>query len=110
MPLTDTAIRKMKAEAKRYRKTDSDGLIIEVTPNNKKIWRYRYQFAGKSAIYTIGDYPAISLAKARDLRNEAKSLVLHQIAICFLHSLVHRDEFVHLTQSSMQLVSINTNC
>ena len=70
MPLTDTAIRKLKPEAKRYRKTDSDGLIIEVTPNNKKVWRYRYQLAGKAAIYTIGDYPAISLIKARELRNE----------------------------------------
>lgn len=79
MPLTDTAIRKMKPESKRYRKTDSDGLIIEVTPNNKKIWRYRYQFAGKSAIFTIGDYPAISLKKARELRDQAKALVLQGI-------------------------------
>lgn len=75
MPLTDTAIRKMKPDSKRYRKTDSGGLIIEVTPNNKKIWRYRYQLDGKAAIFTIGDYPAISLLKARELRDAAKALV-----------------------------------
>lgn len=79
MPLTDTAIRKFKPEDKRYRKTDSEGLIIEVLPNGKKVWRYRYRLGGKSAIYTIGDYPVISLAKARSLRDEAKALVLQGI-------------------------------
>lgn len=58
-------------EAKRYRKTDSAGLIIEVMPNGNKVWRYRFQFGGKATIYTIGDYPAISLAKARQLIDEA---------------------------------------
>ncbi|BBP45581.1 integrase [Thiosulfatimonas sediminis] len=79
MPLTDTAIRKFKPEAKRYRKTDSAGLIIEVMPNGNKVWRYRFQFGGKATIYTIGDYPAISLAKARQLRDEAKALVAQGI-------------------------------
>lgn len=79
MPLTDTAIKKLKAQSKRYRKTDGDGLLIEVMPSGKKYWRYRFTLNGKPGLFTIGEYPFISLADARMQRNESKTLVSKNI-------------------------------
>nr|WP_244813302.1 Arm DNA-binding domain-containing protein [Xanthomonas euroxanthea] len=44
---------------------DSNGLCIEVRPTASEVWRYRYRYAGKPRIVTIGEYPAMSLMQAR---------------------------------------------
>ncbi|WP_373869050.1 Arm DNA-binding domain-containing protein [Desulfovibrio psychrotolerans] len=44
-----------------YRITDSDGLCLEVPPKGKKRWRFRYIFAGKRGMLSLGTYPEISL-------------------------------------------------
>ncbi|CAN8139782.1 hypothetical protein THIOSC15_1860002 [uncultured Thiomicrorhabdus sp.] len=57
MALTETAIKKLTAKERRYRKTDSNGLLIEVLPTGRKVWRYRYRFNEKQgAPITLGDY------------------------------------------------------
>lgn len=69
--LTDTKLRSLKPRDKVYRLADANGLCIEVRPSGAKIWRYRYRFAGKANMLTIGDYPAVSLAEARVEREKA---------------------------------------
>lgn len=39
------------------------------------VWRFKYRLAGKREKLTIGRYPEIGLAKARELRDQAASLV-----------------------------------
>ncbi|WP_080431648.1 tyrosine-type recombinase/integrase [Burkholderia ubonensis] len=74
--LNDTQCRNAKSKDKPYKLTDGKGLYLEVKPQNKgKIWRYRYELGGKESTYTIGDYPAISLADARQERQRARDLV-----------------------------------
>ncbi|WP_338037731.1 Arm DNA-binding domain-containing protein [Lonsdalea iberica] len=34
--------------------------------NQEKVWQVRYQFEGKEKVHTIGKYPKISPAVARD--------------------------------------------
>lgn len=63
--LTEQKLRKLKPKAKLYRAPDKNGLCVEVHPNGKKTWRYRYRFAGKATMATYGDYPDASLADAR---------------------------------------------
>jgi hypothetical protein len=63
--LTDTALRALRAKEKPYRVTDARGLAIEVAPTGSKLWRYRYRFAGKETLLSLGEYPAVSLAAAR---------------------------------------------
>ena len=75
--LTHTAVLKLKFTSNRYRKTDYDGLIIEVSPSQSKIWKYRYSFDGKRKMITLGHFPQIGLSEARQLRNEAKSKVFN---------------------------------
>src|SRR5690606_9144511 len=73
--LTDTAIKKARAGDKGYHLTDSQGLSIFVTPAGSKVWRFRYRFAGKPKVLSFDSYPEVSLAEARQLRDEARKLV-----------------------------------
>lgn len=71
--LTDTKLRSLKPQGKVYRVADANGLCVEVRPSGARIWRYRYRFAGKANMLTIGDYPAVSLAEARAERDKARA-------------------------------------
>ncbi|MBI1327853.1 MAG: tyrosine-type recombinase/integrase [Alphaproteobacteria bacterium] len=72
MTLTHKQIESLQPKAKPYRKTDSGGLCIEVSPTGGKLWRWRYKFNGKSQLASLGKFPLISLQKARELRDEVK--------------------------------------
>lgn len=76
MPLSDTTIRTAKPKDKLYRLTDANGLCLEVTPTGSKLWRYRYRFNGSAKMLAIGAYPAITLLKARQLRDGARQLLI----------------------------------
>ncbi|WP_147692820.1 tyrosine-type recombinase/integrase [Vogesella mureinivorans] len=73
--LSDTKIRQSKPQDKVYRIADQKGLCIEIRPSGQKIWRYRYRLAGKASMYTIGEYPAVTLAAARAMVDEARLMV-----------------------------------
>lgn len=75
MPLTDSAVRTAKPREKLYRLSDTLGLSLEITPTSSKLWRFRYRFAGKPKMISLGAYPAVTLAKARELRDVARSHV-----------------------------------
>lgn len=75
MSLNDTAIKALKPGKTRYDVTDRDGLLLEVHPTGRKVWRYRYRLNGKREKLTIGPYPAVGLALARKRRMEAEELV-----------------------------------
>jgi integrase len=70
--LTDTAARTAKPRDKLYRLTDNAGLCLEVTPSGSKLWRLRYRFGGKAKMIALGSYPTITLAKARERREDAR--------------------------------------
>jgi integrase len=74
--LTDTKLRTAKPEDKPYSLQDGNGLYLEVRPSGAKYWRYRYWLTPeKDGRYTIGEYPAISLADARRERERVRALV-----------------------------------
>lgn len=73
--LTSTAVAKAKRGAKTYKLTDGGGLYLEVTPSGTKHWRYRYRLQGKENVYTIGQFPEVSLLEARDKHRDARKLV-----------------------------------
>ncbi len=71
--LTDTAIRKAKAGDKPFKMADSGGLHLYISTAGGKLWRFRYQYAGKEKLLSLGPYPDISLADARVARDAAKA-------------------------------------
>lgn len=73
--LTDTRIRHLKPRAKAYQVADGEGLVLEVRPNGQKSWLYRYRLWGRAEKLSLGSYPDITLAKAREDHGDAKKLV-----------------------------------
>ena len=79
MPLSDLQVRQFNPREKDYKKADGGGLYVQVQKTGSKLWRMRYRFNGKENILSFGPYPAISLARARELRAEAKALLAEGI-------------------------------
>jgi integrase len=75
MALTDTAIKKVQATDKLQKHSDGGGLQLHVVATGGKLWRWAYRFEGKQKTMALGAYPAVTLAQARDLRNEAAKLL-----------------------------------
>ena len=73
--LNDTKIKQLKPTEKMYRIADHSGLCIEVRPNGSKLWRFRYRFLGKASMLSLGEYPVVSLAAARQKVLEQKALL-----------------------------------
>ena len=75
MALTDTLLRNAKPKEKSYKLMDSHGLFLFVSPTGSKLWRFRFWLHDKEGLYSIGDYPLVSLAQARAERDKARALV-----------------------------------
>lgn len=79
MPLTDTAIRNAKPADKPVRLFDGGGLYLEISPTGGKLWRMKYRFGGKEKRLAFGVYPDLTLAEARERREEARKLLANDI-------------------------------
>ncbi|STT01004.1 phage integrase family site-specific recombinase [Klebsiella pneumoniae] len=79
MALSDVKVRSAKPEAKAYKLTDGDGMVLLVHPNGSKYWRLRYRFGGKEKMLALGKYPEVSLADARARRDEARKLLANGV-------------------------------
>jgi len=79
MTLTDAQIKAERPVGARRRISDGGGLLLEIDPGGGKywIWRHRYPPSkdGKQQDYRIGSYPKTSLKKARQIRDEQKTLM-----------------------------------
>lgn len=62
----EAAIRAAKASGKSTMLADGAGLWLEVQPTGKGWWRQRFTFAGKPNRLSVGAYPKVSLAIARE--------------------------------------------
>lgn len=75
MPLTDTAIRNAKPRREPFKISDGGGLHLLIQPSGSRLWRLAYRFASKQKTLALGSYPTVSLAKAREGRDNAKRLL-----------------------------------
>ena len=74
--LTDKAIRaslkKAVASERSFKIIDGGGLHLEARPTGVGWWRVRYRFGGKEGMLSLGVYPDVSLAQARQRRDETR--------------------------------------
>ena len=73
--LSDVMLRGLKPRDRIYNRSDGDGLVIKVSTTGARSWRLRYRFNGKQKELSLGMYPDVSLARARELRSEARSIL-----------------------------------
>ena len=76
MALTDTFIKNTKHSGKAAgdKHSDGQGLYLHITASGK-YWRMAYRMHDKQKTLSIGVYPAVSLAQAREARKRTKELL-----------------------------------
>lgn len=79
MKLSDIKCKTAKSKDKPYKIFDGGGLYLEVLPSGKKHWRLKYHYLKTEKRISLGEYPIISLADARQARDDAKRLLTNQI-------------------------------
>ncbi len=75
MSLTNLSIQAAKATDKALKLFDGRGLYLLVSPNGSKGWRFKYRFQSKEKLLSLGTYPEVSLADARERLEECRKLV-----------------------------------
>lgn len=76
MPLSDVKCRNARPGSKLQKLSDGGGLQLWVQPAGSRLWRLAYRFEGKQKLLALGTYPLVSLADAREARDEAKRLLM----------------------------------
>lgn len=80
-PLTNNEILKAKPQEKDFTLHDGDGLFLLVKTSGKKLWRFRYQRPNSSSRtnLSLGSYPALTLAVARQMRDQYLTMLAQGI-------------------------------
>src|SRR3546814_190315 len=79
MPLTDMKCRNARPGQRLRKLSDGGGLQLWIQPTGSRQWRLAYRFGGKQRLLALGPYPALSLADARERRDEAKKLLAKDV-------------------------------
>ena len=79
MSLNDSKIRKLKPSSRPVKLSDSHGLYLLVNPGGSRIWYLKYRFNGKESRVSLGAYPHVSLAEARQQRDGIRKLLAQNI-------------------------------
>lgn len=85
--LKDTQVKNLKPKDKPYRVLDMERLYIEVRPSGKKVWIHKFTLNKKEGTITYGEYPAITIAEAREYHTRDRALLAKGI-----NPVTHRDE------------------
>jgi integrase len=77
VPLTDVAIRQARTRNHPRKLRDGRGLYLEIRASGSKLWRYRFRDpqTRKESTLALGEYPEISLTRAREDRDGARKLL-----------------------------------
>ncbi|MFP3456505.1 integrase arm-type DNA-binding domain-containing protein [Psychrobacter sp. SIMBA_152] len=75
--LTDTQVKQAKTQDKAYKLADGGGMYLYITKLGAKSWRMNYvrPITKKHATMTLGLYPDVTLAQARQQRSEIRALL-----------------------------------
>jgi integrase len=75
MSLTALNVEHAKPKTKAYALADGSGLHLLVKASGRRLWRFRYRFAGKANTLSLGAFPEVSLASARTKRDQVRTLL-----------------------------------
>ncbi|MGH9204477.1 MAG: tyrosine-type recombinase/integrase, partial [Vicinamibacterales bacterium] len=75
--LSDQQVRKLQPGSTPIEVRDGHarGLILQVLPSGRKLWTVRYRYRGSQRRLVLGEYPTLSLAKARDAAEDARAKI-----------------------------------
>lgn len=93
-----TTVASAKAKERPYKLFDGGGLHLYVKPNGSKLWRLTYSWIGKQKTLSLGQWPDLSLADARERRDEARKLIVagrdpsHEKKLAFARAKFEEDD------------------
>lgn len=70
--ITNAAAKAAGAQARAYKLHDQGGLHLLVRPTGSKSWQLKYRWRGREKLLTLGQFPEVSVSRARILQAEAK--------------------------------------
>jgi integrase len=73
--LTEAAVKKAKPADKPYKLFDGNGMFLEVRAEGGKWWRHKFRFGGKEKLLSLGIYPEVGIAMARERRDRNRELL-----------------------------------
>ena len=76
--LSDAAVRNTRATDKPRKLSDERGLYLLVNKTGK-YWRFNYRHDGKQRTLALGVYPDVTLAQARERRDQARTLLANGV-------------------------------
>ena len=76
-PLSDQEVRRLRPGSTPIEVRDglARGLILQVLPSGRKLWTVRYRYRRSQRRLVLGEYPTLSLAKARDAAEDARAKI-----------------------------------
>lgn len=79
--LSPTQIASAKPKDKEYNLADGQGLALRVRPTGSKVWIFNYvhPVSQKRSNIGLGVYPDVTLARAREVRNDFRQLIANKI-------------------------------
>lgn len=92
MALTAVQVKNAKPREKAYKIADERGLYLLVNPNGSKLWKLKYRFAGIEKKLSLGAVSEVSLAAARDAREEARKQLANNIDPGILKNSIKRSK------------------
>ncbi len=88
-PLTDVQVKNAKPQEKEFALFDGGGLYLLIGKQKydekgkllpaSKLWRLKYRHSGKEKLLSLGPYPEITLADARQRREDARKLLANGV-------------------------------
>lgn len=79
MKLTAIKVKQAKPAAKAYKLSDGAGMFLLVNIKGAKYWRLKYRIGGKEKLLALGTYPEVSLASARERRDDARKAIAARV-------------------------------
>jgi integrase len=81
LPINPTQIANAKPRDKEYNLADGKGLMLRIKPSGSKVWLFNYfhPITKKRNNIKVGLYPDVSLAKAREVRQQYLELLAQNI-------------------------------
>jgi integrase len=72
-------IKRLEGGSSMRRLSDGKWLTLLVTPDGSSRWQQRYRFGGKERTISLGTYPSVSIADARERAGAARKLIQQNI-------------------------------
>ena len=94
--LTETKIRAAKSKSKDYKLADEKSLYLLIKTIDSKLWRMGYRFEGKQKTLSLGQYPDVSLAQAREKRDIARRQLAQGLDPSFIKKAAKSDRLDEL--------------